>query len=142
MGLSRSSAVSVAFLSPIKSTRTTFHMRFASLSSLMVAASCVLQCAFAMPIKVKMSGNEVQAKRGDSSPPSARLRQTDWREIQERQEMRKSYKRQQPSAVVHRRSIAFPGCPVVQGNFALARYPATDITTRVSVSPRTCGHRS
>ncbi|KAJ9111824.1 hypothetical protein QFC20_002411 [Naganishia adeliensis] len=89
-----------------------------------------------MPTKVKMSGTEVKARRDDGVAPSSRLRQTSWREIQERQEMRKSplYKRQQPSAVVRRRSVAFPDCPVIQGNFALARYPATDITTSSTAS--------
>lgn len=114
------SAVSAAFQPSSKPASKTFDMRF-TLSFTIVAALCVLRCAFAMPTKVKMSETEVKAKRDDGVAPSSRLRQTSWREIQERQEMRNSplYKRQQPSAVVRRRSVAFPDCPVIQGNFSL-----------------------
>lgn len=108
-------------------------MRF-TVSSLIITALCVLQVAIAMPTQMRMSGTPIQAKKAGVVVPSTRLRQTNWREIQERQEMRKSplYKRQQPSAVVRRRATVFPDCPAVRGNHALARYPATDIATAVS----------
>jgi hypothetical protein len=131
-----SPVVSALFLQSLQLRNTasnTFTMRFIQ-SFYIVVAFVVLQLATAMPTKVRVSKSEVKAKRDGDVVPSFRLRQTSYQEIQARQEMRKNplYKRQMPSAVFVPRSVSYPSCSVVQGNFPLARYPGTDIITPVS----------
>lgn len=97
------------------------------------AAFCILPFATAKPTKLRSSPHDVKAKRDQDAVPSFRHRQTTWKEIKARQEMRKSplYKRQQASATPAP-PVNYPTCNPFRPTVNVARYTATDITSPVS----------
>ncbi|KAJ9106394.1 hypothetical protein QFC21_001540 [Naganishia friedmannii] len=104
-------------------------MRFSAVFSL-TAVLAVLEFTSATPTptRIQQNGSDdtaVVAKNNSQkrSAPSARLRQTSWKEIQARKETRMNplYRRQQASGV------AYPTCPLEDIPTAVARYQGVDI---------------
>lgn len=107
---------------------TSLIMRFSTIFSLTaVLAVLDFTTATPSPTRIQQNGNgDTIVARNNSkerSAPSARLHQTNWKEIQARKEMRMNplYRRQQASA------LPYPTCPLDYLPVDVARYPNVDI---------------